>query len=207
MLAVQGPRALERFLRVTGLHEASGLRSFESHEAGETLVARTGYTGEDGVEIMLPGAAAHELWRALLRENVAPAGLAARDTLRLEAGLNLYGVDMDEGNDPLESNLAWTIAWSPEARVFLGRAAIEGLRDSGSPRKLTGLVLETKGVMRHGQRVVTEAGEGEITSGLFSPTLGYSIALARLPGPPGNCQVDMRGRLQPVASHAIVPRT
>jgi len=198
MLAVQGPAAIERFERLTGSSEASRLGSFEAHESGDTLVARTGYTGEDGVEVMLPGDAATELWRGLLAAGVVPAGLAARDTLRLEAGLNLYGVDMDERNDPLESNLAWTIAWSPEARDFLGRGALEAIRDRGSPRKLTGLVLETKGVMRHGQRVITEAGEGEVTSGLFSPTLGYSIALARLPrAAKGSCQVDIRGRLQP----------
>jgi len=198
MLAVQGPQAIARFERLTGVSEASRLEAFESYEAGETFVARTGYTGEDGVEIILPGEAANDLWRRLVADGVAPAGLAARDALRLEAGLNLYGVDMDEANDPLESNLGWTIAWSPETRDFVGRAALEALRVNGSPRKLTGLVLETKGVMRHGQRVVTDAGEGEVTSGLFSPTLGYSIALARVPrGAKGDCQVDIRGRLLP----------
>ena len=198
MLAVQGPQAVVRFERATGLRQASRLVPFECFESGSTLVARTGYTGEDGVEVMLPGGQARELFERLLADGAKPAGLAARDTLRLEAGLNLYGIDMDETNDPLESNLAWTIAWLPETREFIGRAALEALRERGSARKLTGLVLEGKGVMRHGQRVETSSGEGEITSGLFSPTLGYSIALARLPrAAKGECSVDIRGRRHP----------
>jgi aminomethyltransferase len=195
MIAVQGPQAVARFERVSGLRQASRLVPFECFETGGMLVARTGYTGEDGVEAMLPGTEAREVFDRLLADGVKPAGLAARDTLRLEAGLNLYGVDMDESNDPLESNLAWTIAWHPETRDFFGRAALERLRERGSARKLTGLVLEGKGVMRHGQRVETASGDGEITSGLFSPTLGYSIALARLPrAAKGECSVEIRGR-------------
>jgi aminomethyltransferase len=198
MLAVQGPQAVARFEAASGFAGAAKLAPFESAEAGGWMVARTGYTGEDGVEVVLPGGAAAALHAALLAGGVVPAGLAARDTLRLEAGLNLYGVDMDETNDPLESNLAWTVAWTP-ARDFVGRAALQAIRDrGGSPRKLTGLVLETKGVMRHGQRVETEDGDGAITSGLFSPTLGYSIALARLPrAAKGACRVEIRGRLFP----------
>lgn len=204
MLAVQGPRAVERFERLDGSDRASRLAPFECYESGERFVARTGYTGEDGVEVILPANEATVVWTKLREDGVAPSGLAARDTLRLEAGLNLYGVDMDESNDPLESNLAWTIAWSPDERSFIGRAALEAIRDAGSARKLTGLVLDSKGVMRHGQRVVTNDGEGQVTSGLFSPTLGYSIALARLPrAAQGNCEVDIRGKL--VAARIVRP--
>jgi aminomethyltransferase len=116
--------------------------------------------------------------------------------LRLEAGLNLYGQDMDETTSPLVSNLGWTIAWKPEQRNFIGRAALERERAEGVAAKLTGLVFEGRGVLRHGQRVLTPDGEGVVTSGIFSPTLGYSIALARLPRAAlGECQVDVRGKL------------
>jgi aminomethyltransferase len=199
MIAVQGPAAIAMFEQVVGVARASTLAPFTSYEAGAVMVGRTGYTGEDGVEVMLPGAEAVALWRDLATAGVTPAGLAARDTLRLEAGLNLYGLDMDESNHPLESNLTWTVAFEPASRDFIGRAALLQLRaGGGSPRKLTGLVLAAKGVMRHGQRVVTAAGDGTVTSGLFSPTLGYSIALARVPrAAKGDCEVDIRGRLVP----------
>ena len=164
---------------------------------GAYVGARIAQT-HDGVEVVLPGDAALALWGQLADAGVRPAGLAARDTLRLEAGLNLYGQDMDETTSPLVSNLAWTVAWEPEARDFIGRAALARERAAGPASKLTGLVMEEKGVLRHGQRVVTESGEGEITSGIFSPTLGYSIALARLPrAAKGACEVDVRGRLKP----------
>jgi aminomethyltransferase len=198
MLAIQGPEAIARLVAVAGIRASADLASFNALESGDWMVARTGYTGEDGVEVMLPAADGIELWRKLIGAGVAPAGLAARDTLRLEAGLNLYGQDMDEHNHPLESNLGWTIAWDPTDRDFVGRAALEARRAAGFDKKLTGVVLETKGVMRHGQRIVTNAGEGEVTSGIFSPTLGYSIALARLPrAAKGACHVDIRGKLLP----------
>ncbi|MCB1684451.1 MAG: glycine cleavage system protein T, partial [Pseudomonadales bacterium] len=159
----------------------------------------TGYTGEDGVEVILPGAAAKALWQAALAAGVTPAGLACRDTLRLEAGLNLYGQDMDETTSALISNLGWTIAWQPEEREFIGRAALAAEKAAGVAQKLTGLVMEGKGVLRHGQQAFTSAGEGTVTSGIFSPTLGYSIALARLPAAAtGSAEVDIRGRRQPV---------
>jgi aminomethyltransferase len=196
MLAVQGPRAIERFEAAASWSGAATIPAFSFGERDDWMVARTGYTGEDGVEVILPGPAARALWDALLAAGVQPAGLGARDTLRLEAGLNLYGQDMDEGTSPLVSNLSWTIAWKPPERDFIGRAALERQRAAGVPSKLTGLVLEGRGVLRHGQRVVTAAGEGTITSGIFSPTLGYSIALARLPAAAeGECQVDVRGKL------------
>ncbi len=196
MIAVQGPEAIAKFERVVGEARASSLKPFTAYESGDVMVGRTGYTGEEGVEAMLPGPAAVKLWSDLVAAGVTGVGLAARDTLRLEAGLNLYGMDMDEATNPIESNLGWTVAFEPADRQFIGRAALEAIKASGSPRKLTGLVLEAKGVMRHGQRVVTAAGDGEVTSGLFSPTLGYSIALARVPrAAKGDCEIDIRGRL------------
>ncbi len=198
MIAIQGPRAIEHFEKVSGIKGAAAMKPFNELEHGAWMVARTGYTGEEGVEVMLPAAEGIALWAQLAAVGVANAGLAARDTLRLEAGLNLYGQDMDETTDPLESNVAWTVAWDPPERDFVGRAALEVRKTAGIPRKLTGLVLEAKGVIRHGQRVVTNSGEGEVTSGIFSPTLGYSIALARLPrAATGAAQVDIRGKLLP----------
>ena len=127
---------------------------------------------------------------------MVPAGLGARDTLRLEAGLNLYGQDIDESTNPLESNMGWTVAWEPIQRQFIGRAALENKR-AGVAQKLTGVVLEDKGILRHGQQVETNAGPGVITSGTYSPTMEYSIALARVPkNASGDCQVDIRGKLK-----------
>ena len=198
MIAVQGPHAIAKFEEVSGISGAADMKPFNALEHGAWMVARTGYTGEEGVEVMLPAADGIRLWKRLVDVGVAPCGLAARDTLRLEAGLNLYGQDMDDTNDPLESNLAWTVAWDPADRKFVGRAALQTKRSVGVDRKLTGLVLETKGVIRHGQRIVTDAGDGEVTSGIFSPTLGYSIALARLPkAAKGQAEVDIRGKLLP----------
>lgn len=196
MIAVQGPEAIAKLSTVmpdAGV-ELTGMRAFTAIRLGAWLLGRTGYTGEDGLEIMLPAADGLQLWRDLFAAGVAPAGLGARDTLRLEAGLNLYGQDLDEATSPLASNIGWTIAWEPATRDFLGRAAIEPERKSYA-QKLTGLVMHDKGVLRHGQVVTTSAGDGIITSGTFSPTLGYSIALARLPkAASGDVQVDVRGK-------------
>ncbi|MDQ6917637.1 MAG: glycine cleavage system aminomethyltransferase GcvT [Pseudomonadota bacterium] len=180
MIAVQGPNARERVWTVLGEARAAteSLKPFMSAEVGEYFIARTGYTGEDGFEIILPSTRAIEFWRGLADVGVKPCGLGARDTLRLEAGMNLYGQDMDETVNPLESALAWTVDTKSE-RDFVGKAA---LLAKPSERQLTGLVLEDKGgVLRAHQKVMTRAGDGEITSGTFSPTLGMSIALARLP--------------------------
>ncbi len=196
MIAVQGPDAIARYEAVSGSSVAD-LAAFSAIESGETMVARTGYTGEDGVEVILPGPDAVRLWEALAEAGVAPTGLAARDTLRLEAGLNLYGQDMDETTSPLVSNMAWTVDWAP--RNFIGRQALEAQKAEGVPTKLTGLVMQGKGVLRHGQKVITAAGDGEITSGIFSPTLSTSIALARIPrAAKGAAEVDIRGKRQPV---------
>ena len=200
MLAVQGPRARELAAPCIDAEfrsAAMALKPFFGMDAGEWFVARTGYTGEDGWEIVVPAAEASGLWERLLAAGVRPCGLGARDTLRLEAAMNLYGNDMDESVSPLASGLGWTVAWEPADRDFIGRAALEKQRAAGGVRRFVGLLLEAKGVLRDHQRVVVEGiGEGEITSGGFSPTIGRSIALARLPaGDYGRAQVDIRGKL------------
>jgi aminomethyltransferase len=196
IIAVQGPRARERFWAAWPDSRArtEKLTSFEAAELEDTFIARTGYTGEDGFDAIVPIARAEPLWRALSQNGVSPAGLAARDTLRLEAGMHLYGQDMDETVVPGECGLAWTVD-TRTSREFVGRAALA----QRSPRfAFAGLVLEERGVMRAHQRVHTDAGEGEITSGGFSPTMNRSIALARVPpGVPleARVKVDIRGRL------------
>lgn len=192
LIAVQGPNALRMFAAATGM-DVADLRAFSVREQNGWMVARTGYTGEDGVEVALPDDQAGALWQRLSNAGVAPAGLAARDTLRLEAGLLLYGQDMDETTTPLESNLGWTVAWDPPERDFVGRAALARQRSQGSARVLRGVVLAGRGVIRHGQRVETNAGDGTVTSGIFSPTLGYSIGFARLPrGATADCLIEIR---------------
>ena len=200
MIAVQGPRARELAapcIDSEWRQAALDLKPFNGLEAGEGFVARTGYTGEDGWEIVVPAAGAPALWDRLAAAGVQPCGLGARDTLRLEAAMNLYGNDMDETVSPLESGLAWTVAWEPANRDFIGRAELEKQRHDESRRRFVGLLLEDKGVLRNHQRVVVEGvGEGEITSGGFSPTIGRSIALARVPaGDYDRAQVDVRGKL------------
>jgi len=146
----------------------------------------------------LPAERAEPFWRQLLNTGVHPAGLGARDTLRLEAGMNLYGQDMDENTTPLEAGLAWTVAFDA-GRDFIGRSALEQQRNRGVPRQMLGLVLDQKGVLRHGQKIHAACGEGEILSGSFAPTLGKSIAFARLPaGDPGEVRVQIRGHFFPV---------
>jgi glycine cleavage system T protein (aminomethyltransferase) len=178
ILAVQGPRAREIVhAHFPEARTALDLLPFHAAGASELLIARTGYTGEDGYEIMLPVERMESWWRTLLAASVAPAGLAARDTLRLEAGMNLYGQDMDERITPMECGLAWTVDLRT-GRDFIGKAALLVQRPT---RQFTGLVLLDKGVMRNHQHVSTAHGEGEITSGGYAPTLNRSIALARLP--------------------------
>ncbi|MGH8529328.1 MAG: glycine cleavage system aminomethyltransferase GcvT [Nevskiales bacterium] len=200
IVAVQGPQAREKvaaLLTATEREQVMALVSFSAADLGHMFVGRTGYTGEDGFEVILPAAAAIELWRKLLAAGVAPCGLGARDTLRLEAGMNLYGLDMDEANHPLESGLGWTIAWEPKERDFIGRAALEKLRGK-SPRKLVGLVLEERGVLRSHLKVRSDAGAGETTSGSYSPTMKQAIALARVPAACGaRVEVQIRGKWLP----------
>jgi aminomethyltransferase len=201
MVAVQGPNARDKVMSLlspAGAAKAGKLGKFFGAEIDGMFVARTGYTGEDGFEIMVPESQAVEFWNRLVGAGVKPAGLGARDTLRLEAGMALYGQDMDESVSPWEAGLAWTVA-RDEGRDFIGRAALEKQQAAGVPRQTIGLVLDDKGVLRHGQAVFTAAGEGEILSGTFSPTLGKSVALARVPaGETGEITVDMRGKRVPV---------
>ena len=201
MVAVQGPNARDKVMGLLSPEAAARvakLGKFAAADADGKFVARTGYTGEDGFEILLAETQAVEFWNRLLAAGVKPAGLGARDTLRLEAGMALYGQDMDESVSPLEAGLSWTVAFD-EGRDFIGRAALEAQQAAGVPRQMVGLVLDEKGVLRHGQAVFTAAGEGEILSGTFSPTLGKAIALARVPaGETGAVEVDIRGKRLPV---------
>ena len=202
MIAVQGPNARARaaaLLPAADRARALALETFFGTTLGvldgSVFVARTGYTGEDGFEIMLPAEHVVSLWDRLLAAQVRPCGLGARDTLRLEAGMNLYGNDMDETTTPLESGLAWTVAFD-EGRDFIGRGALEAQRAAGVARRLVGLLLEDKGILRSHQKVYAgPAGEGETTSGSYSPTLERSIALARVPAAAaGAVEVDIRGK-------------
>ncbi|NUZ11573.1 glycine cleavage system aminomethyltransferase GcvT [Pseudoalteromonas sp. McH1-7] len=199
MIAVQGPNAIAKTATILDEQQqaaVAGMKPFFGVQAGELFIATTGYTGEAGYEIVVHNDGAADLWQKLLDAGVRPAGLGARDTLRLEAGMNLYGSDMDETVSPLAANMAWTIAWEPEDRDFIGRAAITKQRAEKSTDKLVGLVLESKGVLRGGSKVIVEGGEGVITSGTFSPTLGFSVALARVPRSVGEtAQVEMRKKL------------
>ena len=199
MIAVQGPNAREKALPLlsdTARAFAADLKPFFGAFDGDWFIARTGYTGEDGFEIVLPADEAVTFWKGLRDAGVRPTGLGARDTLRLEAGMNLYGSDMDETVSPLESALGWTVAWEPAERDFIGRKALEAQRAAGAKQKLVGLLLEDKGVLRNHQKVVVGDGVGEITSGSFSPTLQRAIAFARVPKETGDtCQVDIRGKL------------
>jgi glycine cleavage system T protein (aminomethyltransferase) len=199
MIAVQGPNARAKAAELLPAeHRAAVLAQdvFFGREAGQWFVARTGYTGEDGFEIMLPAGEAAATWRKLNTLGVKSAGLGARDTLRLEAAMNLYGNDMDETQNPLESGLAWTVSFEDPAREFIGRRALEALKAGGLAKKFVALILDERGVLRGHQKVTTDAGEGEITSGTFSPTMEKSIALARVPrATTGSVKVDIRGKL------------
>ena len=186
LIAVQGPNARAKVWQVLPTAQAASepLKPFNAVVVkdtafGEVMVARTGYTGEDGFEIAFPAAQADAMWHALVAAGVKPAGLGARDTLRLEAGMNLYGQDMDESVNPLDAGLAWTIDLKSE-RDFIGKAA---LLEMGQKAQFVGLILREKGgILRAHQKVTSRSGTfGEITSGTFSPTMQEAIALARLP--------------------------
>ncbi|USQ13560.1 glycine cleavage system aminomethyltransferase GcvT [Legionella lytica] len=202
MIAVQGPNAIAKarsILNPAQVDAVSTLTHFESVDVEQWFFARTGYTGEDGLEIIVPQDQVAQLWDDLVQAGVQPCGLAARDTLRLEAGMLLYGQDMDTSTTPLESGLAWTIKWEPADRDFIGMGALVSQKQLGIKRKMVGLTLLDKGIMRQGQRVVIDGQtDGVITSGSFSPTLGHSIALARVPVDTGTeVLVDIRGKLIP----------
>ncbi|WP_338558063.1 glycine cleavage system aminomethyltransferase GcvT [Erwinia sp. E_sp_B04_7] len=206
LIAVQGPQAQAKAQTLfdDAQREAvAGMKPFFGVQSGDYFIATTGYTGEAGYEIALPNEQAAEFWQKLLTVGVKPAGLGARDTLRLEAGMNLYGQEMDEGVSPLAANMGWTVAWQPEDRNFIGREALESQRAKGTDQ-LVGLIMTEKGVLRNELpvRFTDSEGnlrEGVITSGSFSPTLGYSIALARVPAGIGEqAIVQIRNREMPV---------
>ncbi|MFE8102155.1 glycine cleavage system aminomethyltransferase GcvT [Brenneria goodwinii] len=206
LVAVQGPQAQEkvqRLLNDSQRAKIAGMKPFFGVQADDFFIATTGYTGEAGYEIALPKEQVVSLWQQLLSVGVKPCGLGARDTLRLEAGMNLYGQDMDEGISPLAANMGWTIAWQPEDRQFIGREVLERQREKGT-EQLVGLVMTEKGVLRNDLPVrFTDSDgvmrEGVITSGSFSPTLGVSIALARVPAGIGEqAIVQIRNRELPV---------
>lgn len=203
MLAVQGPHAINKTLQILNSNQvdaASTLTPFECVDVDQSFIARTGYTGEDGFEIIAPKEHITELWESLMNVGVQPCGLAARDTLRLEAGLLLYGQDMDINVNPLESGLSWTVQWDPADRDFIGMGALTTEKHRGIRSKLVGLTLLEKGIMRQGHKVIIPdvLSEGIITSGGFSPTLNQSIALARVPVTTGDhVLVDIRGKKIP----------
>jgi aminomethyltransferase len=205
MIAVQGPKAKAMVGKLLSEEEnaaVEGMKPFFGVQVGDLFIATTGYTGEEGYEIIVPDAVVETYWQKLLDEGVKPCGLGARDTLRLEAGMNLYGLDMNESVSPIAANMAWTIAWEPNERNFIGRDALTAQKEAGDQPKLVGLVLEAKGVLRSHQKVITAFGEGEITSGTFSPTLGHSVALARVPRSVkvgDMVEVEMRKKLVKVA--------
>jgi aminomethyltransferase len=195
MIAVQGPNAKAKAAELFSdaqKEAVADMKPFFGVQAEDLFIATTGYTGEAGYEIMVPNAQAGDFWDKLIAAGVAPCGLGARDTLRLEAGMNLYGQDMDETISPLAANMGWTVAWEPAERNFVGRAALEAQREQGT-EQLIGLVMTEKGVLRAGQKVKVDGGDGVITSGTFSPTLGHAIAMARVPKPVGEtAEVEMR---------------
>lgn len=201
ILAVQGPESLEKVRAVLDWAAAmiDGLKPFTCARHEDVFVARTGYTGEAGLEIILPGDAAASLWKSLVDEGVRPVGLGARDTLRLEAGMNLYGNDMDETVTPFESNMGFTVVLDGE-REFIGKEALQRQRERGVDRQLVGLVMKARGVLRaHYPLFEADSRIGEITSGAFSPTLQHAIALARLDRQPeGHLFVEIRNKRLPV---------
>jgi aminomethyltransferase len=208
IIAVHGPQSIDAVCSLLPAGHAEQVRAlgyFRADEIDGWFIARTGYTGERGLEIILPEDRAPLLWEQLRDAGVTPVGLGARDTLRLEAGMNLYGHDMDETVSPLAANMGQTIAWEPSGRDFIGRAALEQHRlqqETGDLPRLVGLVMEERGVLREGMTVHCKTAQGAatgvITSGTFSPTLKHAIALARVPAGAADCQVDIRGRLVPV---------
>lgn len=202
MLAVQGPNAIEKTNSVLSKAQqeaVAGIGVFFAADSEGYFIARTGYTGEDGYEIMVPADQAGEFWNKLVDAGVRPCGLGARDTLRLEAGMNLYGNEMDETVSPLEANMGWTITWTPEDRDFIGKSALLAQKEAGIKNKLVGLVLQGKGVIRSHMKVIAEGvGEGETTSGTMSPTLKQSIGIARVPKATGETvMVEIRKKLVP----------
>ena len=180
ILAIQGPDALNKISEIKEIDaQVNTLQSFGCMFEGDKLYARTGYTGEDGLELIVPTQDINHLWDQALELGCTPIGLGARDTLRLEAGLNLYGNDMTINNHPYESNLGWTIDMSDENREFIGKNALLSI-DQSKSQKIVGIILQDKGVLRSGYEITHEQGKGVVLSGSYSPTLQSSIGLARV---------------------------
>jgi aminomethyltransferase len=199
MIALQGPEAVEIVKQVCdNAADLLALKPFECVEYNGGLIGRTGYTGEDGFEFIIPNAQASDLFDKLVAAGSTPCGLGARDSLRLEAGMKLYGNDMDLDTTPFDAALGWTVALEPSSRDFIGRKALEQIKQQPTTQKMVGLTLLDKGVIRPGQEVITEFGTGVVTSGIFSPTLNKSIAYARVPaGKYTTCQINIRNKLMP----------
>ena len=201
ILAIQGPKAIELLQPIINT-PIDTIKKFHCHQYNDMMIARTGYTGEDGVEIILPEAAAVELWQSCMQAGIAPCGLGARDSLRLEAGLNLYGQDMDESTSPLSSNLTWTVCFKDEDRNFTGKAALLKEQEIGSSEQLVGIVMTSPGVLRS-QQTITDNKDfrGSITSGGFSPTLGHAVGFARIPNTKDipSLFTERRGKLTPLS--------
>lgn len=203
MLAVQGPKAVEKMLAVKPewADKVNALKPFVGVDLGnDWFVARTGYTGEDGVEVVMPADEAVGFFDELVKAGVTPCGLGARDTLRMEAGMNLYGNDMDDDTSPLEAGMGWTVDLKDESRDFVGKSALVALKNDGIKVRQVGLLLAKGGVLRAGMEVVTDNGNGITTSGVFSPSLNQSIAIARVPADfkGETAKVIMRGKELPV---------
>ena len=205
LISIQGPAALE-VLQPLATVDLEDLRYYGfTHgevSSARAMIARTGYTGEDGFEIFVPPAMAPRVWQALLESgrsaHILPCGLGARDTLRLEAGMRLYGNDIDESTTPLDADLGWIVGWDKPS--FIGREALNEIRSSGPPRKLIGFELLAPGIARHGHLVVDESGRdiGVVTSGTQTPFLKKSIGLAYVPAATATVGteivIDVRGR-------------
>ena len=209
IFSVQGPLARERLAAILSSSRTTLVQNLEHHQGaidGDWFISCTGYTGEDGIEITLPAEQAIDFINELVGAGIAPIGIGARDTLRLEAGFNLYGFDMNEQTSPLLTNMTDVICWEPSERNFIGRAALQAQLDAGIKEKLVGLVLEERGVLRAGQPVrIDHTITGVITSGSFSPTLGKAIALARVPMQTGErAEVEIRHNWFPV--RVVKPR-
>lgn len=182
LIAVQGPKAIESVCQqmASGLQvKLNALKPFTALQAEDCFIARTGYTGEPGVEILLPAEAGVALWKKFSSAGVSPCGLGARDTLRQEAGLNLYGQEMDEMTNPYEANLGFTVDLSDPSRNFIGKAAVTAMQVQS---RLVGLVGDKSQIMRrHAKVILSDNSEGVVTSGTYSPSLDCAIAFARIP--------------------------
>lgn len=209
LFSIQGPLTRERLTTILSSSRLSLVQNLTQHTSaidGDWLISCTGYTGEDGIEIMLPAQQAIDFMNELVGAGISPIGIGARDTLRLEAGFNLYGFEMTEEVSPLVANMEHLVHWQPESRDFIGRQALQAQREQGVTEKLVGLVLEERGVLRAKQPVrINQQASGVITSGSFSPTLGKAIALARVPMDTADRgEVEIRHKWFPV--RVVTPR-